>query len=142
MTQKSLAFEQLPELIQNLVERIESLEKTVREKHQPLPLEGELMSVEDLCKLLGKSKSAVYRTVRYRDIPYIRQGNRLYFDRATIKKWLDKKQNVEAIIRIEEFEQRMTPDPWRYRNRKWQIIFHTQTRRIYSAFFILCKSHQ
>ena len=30
--QKALAFEQLPELIQNLVERIESLEKTVREK--------------------------------------------------------------------------------------------------------------
>ena len=86
METKVVSFEQLPELIQNLVERIESLEKTVREKHQPLPLEGELMSVEDLCKLLGKSKSAVYRTVRYRDIPYIRQGNRLYFDRATIKK--------------------------------------------------------
>ena len=30
--QKALAFEQLPELIQNLVERIEALEKTVREK--------------------------------------------------------------------------------------------------------------
>ena len=116
MTQKSLAFEQLPELIQNLVERIEALEKTVREKHQPLPLEGELMSVEDLCKLLGKSKSAVYRTVRYRDIPYIRQGNRLYFDRATIKKWLEKKQNIECITNMEEFDKFMTPDPWRYRN--------------------------
>ena len=119
MTQKSLAFEQLPELIQNLVERIESLEKIVREKHQPLPLEGELMSVEDLCKLLGKSKSAVYRTVRYRDIPYIRQGNRLYFDRATIKKWLEKKQNIECITNMEEFEKFMTPATWRYRNRRW-----------------------
>ena len=55
MQEKTLSFEQLPELIQNLVERIESLEKTVREKHQPLPLEDELMSVEDVCKLLGKS---------------------------------------------------------------------------------------
>ena len=118
MTQKALAFEQLPELIQNLVERIESLEKAVREKHQPLPLEGELMSVEDLCKLLGKSKSAVYRTVRYRDIPYIRQGNRLYFDRATIKKWFEKKQNIECITNMEEFEKFMTPDPWRYRNQR------------------------
>ena len=54
METKVVSFEQLPELIQNLVERIESLEKTVREKHQPLPLEEELMSVEDLCKLLGK----------------------------------------------------------------------------------------
>ena len=115
---KILAFEQLPELIQNLVERIESLEKIVREKHQPLPLEGELMSVEDLCKLLGKSRSAVYRTVRYRDIPYIRQGNRLYFDRATIKKWLEKKQNIECITHMEEFEKFMTPDSWRYRNRR------------------------
>ena len=116
MQEKTLSFEQLPELIQNLVERIEALEKTVREKHQPLPLEGELMSVEDVCKLLGKSKSAVYRTVRYRDIPYIRQGNRLYFDRATIKKWLDKKHNVERITNMEEFERRMAPGLWRYRN--------------------------
>ena len=64
MQEKVLAFEQLPELIKNLAERVESLEKTVREKHQPLPLEGELMNVEDVCKLLGKSKSAIYRSVR------------------------------------------------------------------------------
>ena len=118
METKVVSFEQMPELIQNLVERIESLEKTVREKHHPLPLEGELMSVEDLCKLLGKSKSAVYRTVRYRDIPYIRQGNRLYFDRATIKKWLDKKHHLDAITRMEQIEKIMTLDPWRYRNRR------------------------
>lgn len=83
MQEKTLSFEQLPELIQNLVERIEALEKTVRRKQQPQPLEGELMSVEDVCKMLGKSKSAVYRTVRCHDIPFIRQGNRLYFDRPT-----------------------------------------------------------
>ena len=64
MQEKVLAFEQLPELIKNLAERVESLEKIVREKHQPLPLEGELMNVEDVCKLLSKSKSAIYRSVR------------------------------------------------------------------------------
>ena len=116
--QKALSFEQMPELIQNLVERIEALEKTVREKQQPQPLEGELMSVEDVCKLLGKSKSAVYRTVRCHDIPFIRQGNRLYFDRPTIKKWLDKKHHLDAITRMEQIEKMMTPDPWRYRNRR------------------------
>ena len=119
METKVVSFEQMPELIQNLVERIEALEKTVREKQQPQPLEGELMRVEDLCKQQGKSKSAVYRTVRYRDIPYIRQGNRLYFDRATIKKWLDKKHHLDAITRMKKIEKMMTPDPWRYKNRRW-----------------------
>ena len=118
METKVVSFEQMPELIQNLVERIEALEKTVREKQQPQPLEGELMSVEDVCKLLGKSKSAVYRTVRCHDIPFIRQGNRLYFDRATIKKWLDKKHHLDAITRMEQIEKMMTPAPWRYRNRR------------------------
>ena len=118
METKVVSFEQMPELMQNLVERIEALEKTVREKQQPQPLEGELMSVEDVCKMLGKSKSAVYRTVRCHDIPFIRQGNRLYFDRPTIKKWLEKKQNIECITNMEEFEKFMTPDPWRYRNRR------------------------
>ena len=118
MGTKVVSFEQMPELIQNLVERIKALEKTDREKHQPLLLEGELMSVEDLCKLLGKSKSAVYRTVRYRDIPYIRQGNRLYFNRATIKKWLDTKHHLDAITRMDEIEKMMTASPWRFRNRR------------------------
>ena len=31
MQEKTLSFEQMPELIQNLVERIEALEKTVRD---------------------------------------------------------------------------------------------------------------
>ena len=35
MQGKVLAFEQLPELIKNLAERVESLEKTVRDKQQP-----------------------------------------------------------------------------------------------------------
>ena len=118
MQEKVLAFEQLPELVKNLAERVESLEKTVREKQQPQPLEGELMSVEDVCKLLGKSKSAVYRTVRCHDIPFIRQGNRLYFDRPTIKKWLDKKHHLDAITRMDEIEKMMTASPWRFRNRR------------------------
>ena len=118
MEAKVVSFEQLPELIQNLVERIEALEKTVREKQQPQPLEGELMSVEDVCKMLGKSKSAVYRTVRCHDIPFIRQGNRLYFDRPTIKKWLDKKHHLDAITRMDEIEKMMTASPWRFRNRR------------------------
>ena len=83
METKVVSFEQMPELIQNLVERIEALEKTVREKQQPQPLEGELMSVEDVCKLPGKSKSAVYRTVRCHDIPFIRSKNeslRIFWD--------------------------------------------------------------
>ena len=116
METKVVSFEQMPELIQNLVERIETLEKTVREKQQPQPLEGGLMSVEDVCKLLGISKSAIYRAVRYHDIPFIRQGNRLYFDRTAIKKWLEKKQNIECITNMEEFERRMAPGLWRHRN--------------------------
>ncbi len=103
MVTNVVSFEQMPELVQNLVEMIESLEKIVREKHQLQPLEGVLMSVEDVCKLLGKSKSAVCRTVRYHDIPFIRQGNRLNFDRVTIKKWLGKKHNVECIIHMSAF---------------------------------------
>ena len=73
----------------------------------------------ELCRVLpieDMVKSAVYRAVRAHVIPFIRQGNRLYFDRPTIKKWLKKKQNVECIFHMEEIERRMTPDLWRYRN--------------------------
>lgn len=47
--------------------------------------------------------------MRCHDIPFIRQGNRLYFNRPTIKKWLEKKQNIECITNMEEFKKFMTP---------------------------------
>ena len=53
METKALSFEQLPELIQNLVERIQALEKTVREKQQPQPLEGELMTLRMFARCLA-----------------------------------------------------------------------------------------
>ncbi len=67
------------------------------------------MSVEDVCKQLGKSKFAVYQTVRCHDIPFIRKSNRFHFEQATIKKWLEKKYNIECITHMKELEKFMTP---------------------------------
>ena len=77
------------------------------------------MNIEDVCELLGKSKSALYRTVKYRDMPYIRQGNKLYFKRETINKWLDKKQRLDTLTRLEEMEKLATPKWGCYRNQQW-----------------------
>ena len=76
------------------------------------------MGCNDTAKIIALSTSAIYRSVREQAMPFIRQGNRLYFDRPTIKKWLEKKQNIECIRQMDEFEKFMTPAPWRYRNRR------------------------
>ena len=91
METKVVSFEQMPELIQNLVERLEALEKTVREKQQPQPLEGELMSVEYVCKLLGKSKSAVYRVYhQYGRVREVYDSRPVALPKSTIEKWVDE----------------------------------------------------
>ena len=48
------------------------------------------------CEVDEWTGSRYYNVEQKQRLNTIRQGNRLYFDRPTIKKWLEKKQNIEC----------------------------------------------
>lgn len=56
----------------------------------------ELLTVDEVTQLLKLSKGAVYQMIARREIPYLKIGRRIRFDKEEISKWLDR-QRVDGI---------------------------------------------
>jgi len=52
----------------------------------------DLMTVEDLARLLGKAPKTIRNLVSRREIPFVPIGRRTYFRRKSIEAWLAKKE--------------------------------------------------
>jgi excisionase family DNA binding protein len=55
-----------------------------------------LISVVDLSKLLGVSRSTVYRWAEHRMLPALKLGGRLLFEPSAIEAWLRKQRRADA----------------------------------------------
>jgi excisionase family DNA binding protein len=55
-------------------------------------------SVRHAARYLGRSEKALYHLVARRDIPFIKQGRRLIFDRLALEKWMQRGE-VDAAVR-------------------------------------------
>jgi excisionase family DNA binding protein len=47
-------------------------------------------SVRHAARYLGRSEKALYHLVARRDVPFIKQGRRLIFDRVALEKWMQR----------------------------------------------------
>ena len=54
------------------------------------------LSVNAAARYLGRSDKALYRLVGRREIPFIKQGRRLLFDRVALDKWMARGK-VDAV---------------------------------------------
>ncbi|NTU58897.1 MAG: hypothetical protein HGB00_08305 [Chlorobiaceae bacterium] len=89
METKKPSFEQLPELVQALGERIGALEERICSTH--MPAEEELpMSVEACAEFLSNIEGktvrppAIYNRVACHKLPFRKNGSKLYFYRSEI----------------------------------------------------------
>ena len=55
-------------------------------------------SVRHAARYLGRSEKALYHLVARRDIPFIKQGRRLIFDRLALERWM-LRGKVDAAVR-------------------------------------------
>ncbi|HEY7338943.1 MAG TPA: helix-turn-helix domain-containing protein [Bryobacteraceae bacterium] len=53
-------------------------------------IERRYMTIEEIAEYIGRSKTAVYRLVAKREIPFIRIGRTLRFDRMAIEGWQER----------------------------------------------------
>ena len=78
MEQRNITIEDLYGVITTLVQKVESLECSIQEIKNTSD-KDKLLDIEELAEFLGKSKVTVYRLKHDKKIPYIKQGNRIYF---------------------------------------------------------------
>ena len=57
---------------------------------------SQLLNVKELCEYLRVSKPTVYRMTSQREIPMIKLGNRVLFDKEKIDEWLSG-MSCEAV---------------------------------------------
>ena len=81
MPNEKLTFNDLPEVVGKLCERIESLENALKDNFaKQVPVKENLhvpMTVEEVCSYLGISKSSFYYKAKHGGIPVIKQGKHL-----------------------------------------------------------------
>jgi len=55
--------------------------------------ENDFLTVSELCEWLRLGKSTIYSLVQKNEIPYIKVGGKILFERAKIKVWIEHKSN-------------------------------------------------
>jgi len=58
-------------------------------------MKKEIMTIKELSSYLNISISGIRKLVRYRNIPFFRIGNRIYFNLNKINNWIETKEKQE-----------------------------------------------
>lgn len=81
-------FDQLPQAVNKLHERLNNIEQLLLTKHEQASEQDELLSVTQAAKFLNLSVPTLYSKVSRKEIPVNKQGKRLYFYKAELAAWI------------------------------------------------------
>ncbi len=104
MDDKTITFNEVPEAITVLIEKIGNLENMIEATISSRPNEVVWMNIDELCSYLPAkpAKQTVYGWVCSKFIPYHKKGKKLQFLKSEIDEWLmsDNKEedNLEAAV--------------------------------------------
>ena len=106
MSKNQFTFNDLPEVLGELCDRIASMESLLTEK---LSKQNEVkenthvpMTVQEACAYLKMPLSTFYYKVKKDDIPVIKQGKHLYIYRDELDKWLESSLKTAVTQSFEE----------------------------------------
>lgn len=92
---ENLTFDQLPQAMRLLHEKMDRLELLLAEKHSPQDAEA-ILNVTEAAAFLHLSVSTLYVKVCRREVPYNKQGKRLYFYKSELDEWVRKGRKKTA----------------------------------------------
>lgn len=91
---ENITFEQLPQAVSMLIEKVGLLTERVEEVLGKAPQRNgkghNLLSLNEVAALLGKSASTIYSMTSDKRIPYHKRGNKLYFFEDEIIAWIEQ----------------------------------------------------
>lgn len=105
MTKKEITFEDLPQAVGYLIDKVESLEKSLlTEREQQNECSDYWLNVDELIEYLPDkpAKATVYGWVSGRQIPHHKGKKKLRFLKSEIDKWMtDGKRKTEDELQQE-----------------------------------------
>lgn len=101
---ENLSFDQLPKAVAILLDEVKGLKNLITNQTanaEPSTPKDELMNVEQTAEFLNLSVPTIYGKVHRRELPVMKQGNRLYFSKFELLDYL-KKGRQQTIQEIED----------------------------------------
>ncbi|MDN3588205.1 helix-turn-helix domain-containing protein [Pedobacter aquatilis] len=83
-----ISFEEMPEVLMEILKKIERLEVMVSKLHLLESDEQELLNIHEAAAFLKTSVPALYTKVSRREIPVSKPGRRLYFSKSNLMEWI------------------------------------------------------
>jgi len=100
MNKEIVSFENLPQAVSLLLDKVENLEQLLKSQQNPASPSDRPMSITEAAKFLNLSVPTLYGFVSKRTIPFSKLGKRLYFSEAELTTWVKsgRKQNCTEIV--------------------------------------------
>jgi len=95
---KDYSFEQLPNILARMEERLDKIEVLLETYQKDLP-ENDFLGAKEACEILKFTLPTLYTKVCKREVPFYKQGNRLYFSKLELLNWIQdgKKKSLHEI---------------------------------------------
>lgn len=97
---KPFTFDQIPIMMKKLYNKLEHLEKLIERISPTRENHDELLNIQETSELLNLSVSTIYSKVCKREIPFNKQGKRIYFYRHELMKWI-KSGRVKTYLEVQ-----------------------------------------
>ncbi|WPX22509.1 helix-turn-helix domain-containing protein [Mucilaginibacter sp. 5C4] len=98
----SFNFNELPEVIRLLFEKVEKIEFMIINLQPKEIDENELMDITEAAQFLKVTVASLYTKVSRKEIPVSKPGKRLYFNRSELQNWIKlsrKKRRFKSTLK-------------------------------------------
>jgi excisionase family DNA binding protein len=95
-----LTFEQLPQAISRLLEKLENIEQLiVTQNSSPQPESDKLLTIKQAAEIIHLSVPTIYGLVQRSEVPVCKRGKRLYFSKQELTAWImsGRKRTIAEI---------------------------------------------
>ena len=98
-----ITFEQLPQAVKRLFEKLEHIEQILTshtEESKPEP--DKMLTIRQAAEILHLSVPTVYGLVQRSEVPVCKRGNRLYFSSQDLMNWIKAgRKKTQSEIKLE-----------------------------------------
>lgn len=84
----------MDEFVEALARRISAQIRADLMKVQQTSIERALLGMPDAARYLGRTKCAMQHLVAAGDVPYIKIGRRVFFDKRDLDAWINAKRHA------------------------------------------------
>jgi len=96
----NLTFEELPQAVQNLSDKLENIERLLLLKSSdPQPEADKLLTIQQAAEIIHLTVPTIYGLVQRAEVPVCKRGKRLYFSKQELTSWImsGRKKTVSEI---------------------------------------------